>query len=117
MGVIRKGLSIGTLGTVGWNGQRATRAKNQKAQAKLARSEVGAQTMVAKAEAEAAVRVARAQERLIRAEVKAVTRTARAAPAAGWHQDPHGRYELRFWDGARWTEHVSTAGVSGVDRV
>ncbi len=35
-----------------------------------------------------------------------------ATPAipAGWYADPAGRYELRYWDGAQWTEHVSRAG-------
>jgi uncharacterized protein YxjI len=28
-----------------------------------------------------------------------------------------GRHELRFWDGARWTEHVSTAGEAGIDHL
>lgn len=30
---------------------------------------------------------------------------------AAWHADPTGRHELRYWDGAQWTEHVSDAGV------
>ena len=24
----------------------------------------------------------------------------------GWHPDPAGRYRLRWWDGAAWTEHT-----------
>ena len=36
-------------------------------------------------------------------------------PAAGWYQDPAGRFELRFWDGDTWTEHVSRAGSQFVD--
>jgi len=28
----------------------------------------------------------------------------------GWYTDPAGRYELRYWDGSAWTEHVSRAG-------
>ena len=35
-------------------------------------------------------------------------------PAAGWYADPSGRSELRYWDGAQWTEHVSTAGQQSV---
>ena len=31
--------------------------------------------------------------------------------AAAWHPDPTGRHELRYWDGAQWTEHVSNGGV------
>ena len=40
---------------------------------------------------------------------------AQAAPA--WYKDPTGRYEQRYWDGARWTDHVSTAGKPTVDAV
>ncbi|WP_418062382.1 AIM24 family protein [Pimelobacter simplex] len=31
--------------------------------------------------------------------------------AAAWHPDPTGRHELRYWDGAQWTDHVSDQGV------
>ncbi len=34
---------------------------------------------------------------------------------AGWYSDPAARHEHRFWDGARWTEHVSDAGVPSTD--
>lgn len=32
-----------------------------------------------------------------------------------WHPDPSGRFQFRFWDGTRWTEHVSTDGVVSAD--
>jgi hypothetical protein len=32
-----------------------------------------------------------------------------------WLPDPSGRHELRWWDGGRWTEHVSNGGVSGIE--
>lgn len=32
-----------------------------------------------------------------------------------WAPDPYGRYELRFWDGSTWTEHVSRHGVQARD--
>lgn len=35
--------------------------------------------------------------------------------AAGWIKDPSGRFELRYWDGSGWTEHVSTSGSTGAD--
>lgn len=35
--------------------------------------------------------------------------------AAGWYPDAATRHELRYWNGAGWTEHVSDAGVAGVD--
>ena len=34
---------------------------------------------------------------------------------AGWHRDPSGRHELRFWNGDRWTEHVIDDGIPGLD--
>lgn len=34
---------------------------------------------------------------------------------SGWHPDPLDRHELRYWDGSRWTEHVSSRGHQGVD--
>lgn len=42
---------------------------------------------------------------------------ATSGPPAGWHPDPHGRYQLRYWDGQTWTSHVSTNGQTGVDPV
>jgi hypothetical protein len=42
---------------------------------------------------------------------------AAASPAvpAGWYADPAGRFELRYWDGGTWTEHVSRAGQQYTD--
>jgi len=34
---------------------------------------------------------------------------------AGWYADPSGRFELRYWDGNAWTEHVSRAGQQFTD--
>lgn len=40
------------------------------------------------------------------------------APAAGaWHPDPTGRFALRWWDGARWTDAVSDGTTTGSDPV
>lgn len=36
---------------------------------------------------------------------------------AGWNTDPSGRFQLRYWDGAAWTDHVSTNGVQQTDPV
>jgi hypothetical protein len=35
----------------------------------------------------------------------------------GWHRDPSGRHEHRFWDGAGWTDDVSDAGIESKDAV
>jgi len=34
---------------------------------------------------------------------------------SGWYADPSGRFELRYWDGNAWTEHVSRAGQQFID--
>jgi hypothetical protein len=36
---------------------------------------------------------------------------------AGWRPDPTGRHELRYWDGALWTMHVSDRGVPDFDLI
>jgi Protein of unknown function (DUF2510) len=38
------------------------------------------------------------------------------SPAA-WHPDPSGRYASRYWDGSRWTEHVSDGDSTSVDPI
>ena len=40
----------------------------------------------------------------------------RISPPA-WHPDPTGRFELRYWDGALWTEHVTRNGEQSTDPV
>ena len=35
--------------------------------------------------------------------------------AAGWHPDPSGRHQLRYWDGQTWTENVSDGGQQATD--
>ena len=49
-----------------------------------------------------------------------VTPTQPAQPAtptvaADWYADPAGRYELRYWNGTAWTEHVSRNGQQFTD--
>jgi hypothetical protein len=34
---------------------------------------------------------------------------------ADWYKDPSGRFEYRYWDGSKWTENVSRAGVAYKD--
>ena len=36
-------------------------------------------------------------------------------PAAAWYADPTRRFELRYWDGTRWTEHVGRGGIVSKD--
>ncbi len=37
-------------------------------------------------------------------------REIRRASPPGWYPDPSGRHELRYWNGAAWTEYVSNGG-------
>jgi Domain of unknown function (DUF4328)/Protein of unknown function (DUF2510) len=45
-----------------------------------------------------------------------VAPSAATSPAA-WHPDPTGRNDHRYWDGTRWTEHVSRGGRQMEDPV
>lgn len=42
-------------------------------------------------------------------------RKKRTAHPASWFPDPAGRHQLRYWDGTRWTEHVSDHGTTTSD--
>ena len=35
----------------------------------------------------------------------------------GWHPDPRGRHQHRYWDGTQWTDHVADDGVTATDPV
>lgn len=48
-------------------------------------------------------------------DVEPVAATNTAHPPADWHPDPFGRWQLRYWDGTRWTEHVSSGGTTSID--
>ena len=50
--------------------------------------------------------------------VTAIQETVAPQPAvpAGWYADPSGRYELRYWDGTQWTEHVARGGQQYTDQ-
>jgi hypothetical protein len=41
-------------------------------------------------------------------------RPAPVAPA-GWHPDPTGRHQYRWFDGVRWSNHVGDDGVASTD--
>jgi hypothetical protein len=47
----------------------------------------------------------------------AMTTVGQATGPPGWFPDPGRRHELRYWDGHRWTEHVSDRGTQRVDPV
>lgn len=35
----------------------------------------------------------------------------------GWHADPTGRHQVRYFDGLRWTEHVGDGGIQARDPI
>ena len=44
------------------------------------------------------------------------TATSSTAAPAAWYPDPSKRFELRYWDGAEWTEHVARGGQQFTDQ-
>ena len=54
----------------------------------------------------------------VTADQSTMTTTATGTDAmapANWYKDPSGRFELRYWNGSQWTEHVAKGGVQSVD--
>jgi hypothetical protein len=43
--------------------------------------------------------------------------TTDAGSPAQWHPDPSGHHQLRWWDGANWSDQVSDDGVASSDPV
>jgi hypothetical protein len=62
-----------------------------------------------------AVRRNRARRLLPAPAAQPVPMWGQATGPAGWFADPGRRHELRYWDGQRWTEHVSDRGIQAVD--
>ena len=48
-------------------------------------------------------------------EPAAAAATAVSSVPAGWHPDPSKRYEMRYWDGEKWTDYVSSQGQTFTD--
>jgi len=62
-----------------------------------------------------ALRRRRARRLLPAPAAQPVSMWGQATGPAGWFADPGRRHELRYWDGQRWTEHISDHGTHGVD--
>jgi hypothetical protein len=45
----------------------------------------------------------------------AATTSASPTVPAAWYKDPSGRYEMRYWNGNAWTEHVARGGQQFTD--
>ena len=67
------------------------------------------------AAAEPAAQAEQAQATQQVAQQSQATQAAAATAPAGWYADPSSRYELRYWDGTQWTEHVSRGGQQFTD--
>ena len=37
------------------------------------------------------------------------------AAAPDWYEDPLGRHQYRYWDGAAWTQNVADSGQTSID--
>jgi H+/Cl- antiporter ClcA len=49
---------------------------------------------------------------------RSITQLADAQQQSGlWYADPTGRFASRYWDGTRWTEHVSDGSTTTTDHV
>lgn len=55
--------------------------------------------------------------RLVNAQPQGTPQTDASVPSvpANWYKDPSGRFEMRYWNGTQWTEHVATAGKQSID--
>ncbi len=49
------------------------------------------------------------------ASTSSTTSAANPSVPAAWYKDPSGRYELRYWNGTAWTEHVARGGQQFTD--
>ena len=46
---------------------------------------------------------------------EATSTSSSPAVPAGWYADPSSRFELRYWNGTEWTEHVARSGQQFTD--
>ncbi len=47
--------------------------------------------------------------------ITGTTQTGNSAAPPAWYPDPSKRFELRYWDGSEWTEHVARGGQQFTD--
>ena len=124
MGLIRKTLAVGSLGVVNGSSKkqrnqkalvREARTSNRIASAQLQNDLV--QQELARAQAQQALAYAQAQTAYLQAQAaRSVAGDMTGAPMplmappqvpAGWYNDPSGAPNMRWYDGAGWTEHTA----------
>jgi len=103
LGILRKTMSVSTLGVVPYRNKEERAAKVAKQTRNAARALVAQQAADLQIQREQAAQLAhlnaQAQARRIEA-----AQQAPAGPPPGWYNDGSST-GLRWWDGNRWTEH------------
>ena len=90
-------------------------APEEQATETAASGEASVDTSIADLAAEVSEPAPVAAEPVVAEPVVDAAPAAESAVPAGWYADPSGRFELRYWDGSAWTEHVSRAGQQFTD--
>jgi hypothetical protein len=119
MGLIRKSMSLSTLGLVDFRSDKERIARSSRRTDKAVRAQTKAQAEQHAAQMQAVAAQAQAQlaatyqiqnaatHQSQMAVMQQAAPPARQAPPAGWYADPQGDESLMRWfDGAQWTEHT-----------
>jgi Protein of unknown function (DUF2510) len=61
--------------------------------------------------------IPRRHDRMRSSNRSSATDSATEVPQPGWFADPAERFDYRYWDGCRWTTHVSRDGTTEIDRL
>lgn len=103
MGIIRKTMSVGTLGLVDFRSDKERTARYTRHTRNAVRAQSKMQAELAKQQAAAAAAHAQVQARYLPAPPQPMQQPVQTPPA-GWYQHPSDQQGLaRWWDGYQWT--------------
>lgn len=102
MGIIRKAMSVSTLGLVNYRNSEERTAKYTKQTRNAARVQVAQQAMNLEVQRQQLQALDHAN---VREEIKPNT------TPASWYPDPGNPGYIRWYDGAQWTNHVQPANT------